>query len=184
MSILLTCAVAGLAWWLGWQSAKVRIIDTLKERLKIARQQCNDIKTRLSDLKSQVEMQEKLISELLNKSDPTNKRVGELARGNTKIQNTLTDLTTSTGHLFIVVHSKRPRDGYASVLWERALIAGARRSPRIQSPEPTGHKKGGTLVVANGHADSSPASRNNGRRQRLRCPNNSGSARLACVPRL
>jgi hypothetical protein len=61
MSILLTCAVAGLAWWLGWQSAKVRIIDTLKERLKIARQQCNDIKTRLSDLKSQVEMQEKLI---------------------------------------------------------------------------------------------------------------------------
>jgi hypothetical protein len=109
MSILLTCAVAGLAWWLGWQSAKVRIIDTLKERLKIARQQCNDIKTRLSDLKSQVEMQEKLISELLNKSDPTNKRVGESARGNTKIQNTLTDLTTSTPfvHRCILKAAKR-----------------------------------------------------------------------------
>ena len=110
-TILIACAVAGLACWLGGQSAKDRI-DALRDRLRLAGQQCNDINTRLSDLKTQVAIQEELISELLSNSDLTSERVEELARSNAKIQNALTNLATSTSHLrnmLIIVRSMRSR---------------------------------------------------------------------------
>jgi chromosome segregation ATPase len=95
-TIVIACAVAGLGWWLGGQSAKDRIVE-LKDRLKLAGHQYNDINTRISDLKTQVEIREEQISELLG--NPASERVEELARDNAKIKNALTNLATSTDHL-------------------------------------------------------------------------------------
>jgi uncharacterized phage infection (PIP) family protein YhgE len=103
-TFLIVCAVFYCAWWLrghidaGLIDELKSQIDGLKERLKEVRDQSNDINAQFSELKEQVESQENVIN-----SSPleltTAARVEELARSNTAIQNTITNLANATSQL-------------------------------------------------------------------------------------
>jgi cell division protein FtsB len=86
------------AWWLRGHIAKGRI-DALVEQINLGRARHDDVTARLAELKTEVETQAHVISELRKTPAAQTARIEELAQSNTHIRTAVVNLTTTTNSL-------------------------------------------------------------------------------------